>query len=177
MFVQSFVRFLEVPQKDKSEKGNIDKAEVLEVLSTYGMAIVVTSKTLNADMVQEVKKSYCAPIEPDKCIKYIAVSGSETMNMNDLKNAFGVPVDCFRAYNEGITVCVLAGLSFPIGRMNQIYESTQKYKETILNNIDVAKQGTLKQDVDFLSANVGKERAIEKEKKSRRDVMMKYLQG
>lgn len=174
IFVQSFVRFLEIPQKDKSEKGNIDKAEVLEVLFTYGMAVVIADKTLNVDAIEN---SCCAPVESDKCIKYIAVSGSETIDMDNTKKMFGVPVDCFRAYNEGITVCVLAGLSFPFSRMNQIYENTQKYKETILHNMDITKQGLLREDVDFLSKDTGEVRATKKEKKSRRDVMMKYLQG
>ena len=43
-FVDDFCSFLEVPEKHKSVKGNIDKAEIMETLSAHGMALVTSRK-------------------------------------------------------------------------------------------------------------------------------------
>ena len=44
VFVDSLAAFLEIPEKHKSIKGNIDKAEIMETLKAHGVSVVVCSK-------------------------------------------------------------------------------------------------------------------------------------
>lgn len=43
-FVDAFTAFLEIPEKHKSVKGNIDKAEIMETLKAHGMAVLARDK-------------------------------------------------------------------------------------------------------------------------------------
>ena len=47
-FVDSFSAFLEIPEKHKSVKGNIDKAEIMETLKAHAFPLLFAAKARKA---------------------------------------------------------------------------------------------------------------------------------
>lgn len=174
-FVNAFDSFVEIPQKYKSENGNIDKAEVFESLNSHGMAIVVRSaKNDMAELVAQIDSGVFAIPEHDKAVKYISCACSAGIkDFSDIKKAAGNPFDEFRAYSDDEAVLLLSGLSFPLTRINTIHELIIANKESIINSTSI-KNVQLKNDFDFLSKKVNVPQA-KSQPKSRREILAKYL--
>lgn len=177
MFADSFAAFLEIPEKHKSVKGNIDKAEIMETLKAHGMAVVVRSKDKeSADIIQAVKDSALVPLETDRAVKYITASLAGNVQMADLEKAFGTPIDNFQTFNDEGTICCISGLSYPQTRLNVIYNKVSENKDLIKNNLAATQETGLKDGVNFLEEIEPKKKKAEgKKPQSRRDIMSKYL--
>jgi len=176
-FVDSFADFLMIPEKHKSVKGNIDKAEIMETLRAHGMSVIAQSKSgESADIIKAVKEGALAPLEPDRAVKYIAASLAGNARMIDLERAFGTPIDNFQTFNEEETICCMSGLTYPQTRLEAVYNKVAENEELIRQNLAATQETGLKHDVNFLTAlEPAKGKNVEKKPQSRRDIMSKYL--
>ena len=177
MFVDIFTDFLMIPDKHKSIKGNIDKAEIMETLKAHGMSVVARGKGGDsADIIRAVKEGGFAPLEPDRAVKYITASLSGDARMTDLEKAFGTPIDNFQTFNGEETICCLSGLTYPQTRLEAVYLKVSENEGLIRQNLAATRENSLKRGVNFLAElEVVKEKAAEKKPQSRRDIMSKYL--
>ena len=177
IFVDSLAAFLEIPEKHKSVKGNIDKAEIMETLNSHGMALVARCKGQDsADVIQAIKDSASAPMEPDRAVKYITASLAGNVRMADLEKAFGTPIDTFQTFNDTETICCISGLTYPLSRLETIYEKVDVNKELIKKNLAATRETGLKKGVNFLDdMEPPKKKTAEKKPQSKRDIMSKYL--
>lgn len=179
VFVDAFCSFVEIPEKFKNEKGNIDKAEIKETLKAHGMSLVLRQKAAgSAQVIEAIKDNVCAPIEPDRAVKYITAALSGKVTMDDLLKAVGTPIDTFQTFGEKETIFCISGLSYPQSRLESIYKRVEDNKETIVKNLSAAKEISLKTGVNFLEGmdkKPTKQPETQKRPKSKRDIMSKYL--
>ena len=177
VFVNAFTTFLDIPEKHKSEKGNIDKAEIKEALKSHGMAIVTETKEKDISaLIKSFGENIFAPMEADRTIQYISLSSAEDISQVELEKVVGVPVDLFQTYNDDMTICMLSGLSYPKARLDAVLEKINANKETIVKNLTSTKEAALKGDVNFLAALSSKPAApAEQKHKTKRDITNKYL--
>lgn len=177
IFADSFAAFLEIPEKHKSIKGNIDKAEIMETLKAHGVSIVVRSKGKeSADVIQAVKESALAPLEPDRVVKYITASLAGNTQMADLEKAFGMPLDNFQTFNDDETICCISGLTYPKMRLDAVYSKVAETKEQIRKSLAATRETELKGDLNFLDdMELTGKKAETKKPQSKRDIMSKYL--
>lgn len=176
-FVNSFDRFVTIPNRDKSTKGIIDKAEVIETLKAHGMAYVIESDSSSASIIDKIKSNIFVPLDGDQVVKYITVSISGETKLADIQKAIGTPLDTFVTYNDTSTVCCISGLSYPQQRLDSVYKIVDESKETIVKNLKSTLKTSMKDDINFLSemANEKKQANPEHKPKSKRDIMSKYL--
>lgn len=176
VFVDSLSAFLNIPEKHKSVKGNIDKAEIMETLGSHGMALVARSGGKDsADVIQAIKDSISAPMESDRAIKYITASLAGNVCMADLEKAFGTPIDTFQTFNDAETICCISGLTFPLSRLETIYNKVDENRELIKKNLAATRETALKKGVNFLDDMEPNKKAMDKKPQSKRDIMSKYL--
>lgn len=178
-FAGDFCSFLDIPEKHKDVKGNIDRAEIMEALRAHGMAVLAASpgKGGSAALLEKLKGGIHAPLEPDRVVKYIAMSGAGDTKAEDVEKAVGVPLDIFQTYNDRDSVCCITGLSYPLTRLEVIYQKVEENRETVVNSLNAAGKAKLRRDVNFLAGleNPVKRAEPEKKGKSRRDIISKYL--
>jgi cell division GTPase FtsZ len=184
IFVNMFTRYLDIPAKYKSEKGNIDKAEIEETLKSRGMTIISSLGESNgsvSSLISSFSKNIFAPIEDDRVIKYISLSGVENINIKELEKVVGTPIDTFRTYNEASTICMLAGLSYPQKRLDIIHTKVMDNKEVIKKNLSNPAQQKMKNDINFLNEfSIKPDKVIQTDTtkvNSIRDKMSKYLKN
>ena len=176
VFVDSLAAFLEIPEKHKSIKGNIDKAEIMETLKAHGVSVVIRSNGKeSADVIHAVKTSALAPLEPDRAVKYITASLAGNVRMEDLEKAFGMPLDNFQTFNDDETICCISGLTYPKTRLDVVYNKVDENKEQIKKSLAATKETELKGDINFLDDMEPKKKAEGKKPQSKRDIMSKYL--
>lgn len=177
VFVDSFLAFLDIPEKHRSVKGNIDRAEVLETLKAHGMAIVTSSPAVeSAEVIQAIRESISAAPEMDRAVKYITASMAGNVQMADLEKAIGTPIDNFQTYNEEGTICCISGLTYPQTRLDMIYNKVSENRELIKKNLSATKETGLKKGVNFLEEmDPPKKKAENRKPQSKRDIMSKYL--
>lgn len=176
-FVDSLTAFLDIPEKHKSVKGNIDKAEIMETLNAHGMAVVArNSGKESAEFIQAIKDNTSAPMEPDRAVKYITASMAGNVCMADLEKAFGTPIDTFQTFNDSENICCISGLTYPLSRLETVYKKVDENKDLIKKNLAATKETDLKNGVNFLDeVEHQKKKAPDKKPQSKRDIMNKYL--
>ena len=176
-FVDAFAAFLEIPEKHKSIKGNIDKAEIVETLKAHGTAILARDKGKDsAGIIKALKGGAFAPMEPDGVVKYIAASMAGSVCMADIEKAIGTPLDNFQTFNDAETICCISGLTYPQARLELVYGKVADNKDVIKKNLAAARESGMKKDVNFLNEMEPPAKKQETKKpQSRRDIMSKYL--
>lgn len=176
--VNAFYNFVEIPARDNDERGNIDRAEIEETLKAKGMLIVTklpAKESSTAAVLDSFKNSIYAPIEPDRVIKYIAITVAGDVDVDAMSKEIGIPVDVFQTYNDNCTVCCLSGLNYPKSRLEAVYRRATEHQEQILKNLQATSENDMKKGVNFLST-AGKQSVEQpKSKPSRRDLMKKYM--
>ena len=178
--VEVFQDFIEIPEKHKSIKGNIDKAEMEETMKTHGMAIMVKAKEAGSvGLIKALHETSLAPIESDGTVKYIALSSKGEIEVADIEKMVGIPLDTFQTYNEEATVCMISGLSYPKTRLNAIYQRIKDNQDMIIKNLKATSEMKLNADVNFLTglAAYSPKQPKEDKPKSKRDIMSKYFKG
>ncbi len=176
-FVDDFSAFLEIPEKHKSVKGNIDKAEIMETLKAHGMAILARDNSKeSAGIIQALKSGIYAPADPDGAVKYITASMAGNVCMADIEKAIGTPIDNFQTFNAEETICCISGLTYPQARLDLVYAKVADNKDVIKKNLAAARESGMKKDVNFLNEMEPQTKKQETKKpQSRRDIMSKYL--
>lgn len=176
--VNAFDNLVEIPSRDKDERGNIDRAEIKETLAAKGMLIVtkLTAKeSSTAAVLESFKNNMFAPMESDRVIKYITLTGREDVDLNAIEKEVGIPVDVFRTYNDNCTICCLSGLNYPKTRLDKVYQLAMAHQEQIIKNLNATSSSDLHKGVNFLAAVKKPAAEQPKAKTSRRDLMRKYM--
>lgn len=177
IFVRLLDDFISIPEKKTSTLGNIDRAEIKEVLSTKGAAVISrTSKqdTTTARVIENLRKGIFAEMDEVKAVKYMAVlaAGSQAaINLQALQAEFGTAYDIFQGFEAEQTICCLSGLRFPFSRMEKIKKKAIESQEDIVNSFHVVNVNPMSEGLDLFA----KVKKPEKKKGSSRDLLQKFL--
>lgn len=179
IFVDAFTALLEIPDKHKSERGNIDKAEIKEALFSHGTSIITTTREKDTSaLIKTFTENIFAPMEADRVIKYITLSSVDDISNIDLEKSVGITVDTFQTYNDDMTICMLSGLSFPKTRLDAALQKIEANKEIIVKNLAATNESSMKGNVNFLSEICKNPSAPADQKhKTKRDITNKYLRS
>lgn len=159
-----------------SALGNIDDAEVEQMLCSRGVSIISKlgkDKSDIKNLISTFRNNIYAPLEEDKVIKYIGLVNHGTENgirIGDIYEEVGIPLDTYIQYEAKYTLCVLAGLSLPYKKMAEIKEIIDSNKDTIKRNLTAQNSSRLSKSVGFLDDIVQEKKTMEK-KKSDRDLL------
>jgi hypothetical protein len=173
VFVELFKRMLKMITYI-DERGNIDKAELKEMLRTKGVnAIGNVSKnnTNTSTVLLSLKETIFAPFT-DKVIKYIGFVGPETIDIDDIGKEVGTNyVDVFRGYTDKEATCLLCGMKFPEKRIEAIKKRIDSSKEQVIEDLKSVEVNNFKGDVNFLNGFKSKKVV---EKATEKDIFAKY---
>lgn len=175
-FVEAFDMMLDMPSH-RDIRGNIDKAELKEIIETRGMLTITSveqKESTIASLIATLKNNIYAPIENDKVITYIGLLADSQLDLVDFKKEVGNYLDAFQGYtDEAPTVCVLAGLSLPFTRLEEIKTKVMEVQETVKRNIQATKENKLKDDINFLDEIKGMDKVPVKSSTAK-DIFAKY---
>lgn len=163
--------------RSSSVLGNVDNAEIEELISTPGMAIISKlgkDKSDTQQLISTFHNNVYAPLEDDKVIKYIGLINAGLGKEIQIENVYeeiGVPLDCFTGYESDSTVCMLAGLSLPYGKMAEIKEKIDANKDTVKRNLIAQKQNRLSDGIGFFDDVIPSVKGTPKKKESNRDLL------
>ena len=119
--------------KNSSVYGVIDPAERKQILSCSGVATITKlskTKSTASDVIQGLNENIYAPIEA-QIARYFALSTSNrSLHIQDVIKAYRGVYDVFTGISEATTIAVLAGLQFPIKRIEKF---KNKFEETVQN--------------------------------------------
>ena len=175
-FVGLFDSFIGMPTHH-STKGNIDTAEIKELLSTRGASIITKmSKTTSetSRLISSFSQNIFAPMQADKVIAYIGLSAASQIDLNAVTKETGTCLDIFQGVNADNTICVLAGLTYPYAELEQMKEKVEEGKETVTKNLLTTGETKLSDGINFLNG-VKKKMAATNTKDDVSDVFSKYL--
>ena len=159
-----------------SALGNIDDAEVEQMLCSRGVSIISKlgkDKSDIQNLISTFHNNVYAPLEDDKVIKYIGLANSGTghsIRMEDVYEEVGIPLDTYIQYEAKYKLCVLSGLSLPYKKMAEIKEIIDSNKDTIKRNLTAQNTNRLSKSVGFFDDIVPEKKSTEK-KKSDRDLL------
>lgn len=179
-FAEHFESLISIPEQCKNVKGNLDRAELKEILCTKGAAAVCKvkrDKFKGEEKIIHVLRNHgLYAMSDDRVIKYVGVSSPDPLNMDAIRKEFGSYLDYFQAYNDEHVLCILSGLSFPFQKVLKMRERIEQEKEGILSNMQAVHNNPLKDDINFLAAGKAASKAVpEKKKRSCRDMLAKYM--
>jgi Cell division GTPase len=151
--------------------GNVDRAEVNELLATKGMAIISKlgkDKSDTEQLISTFKNNVYAPLEEDRVIKYVGLINSGSgIRIEDVYKEVGTPFDKYEGYEAPSTICMLAGLSLPYTKLAEIKEIIDGNKETIKRNLTSPEQSKLTGGIGFFDDVVPDKPKPEKKKSNR----------
>lgn len=157
-----------------STLGNVDDAEIGQLLSTPGVAIISKLGRDKSDMqnlLSTFHNNVYAPLEEDKVIKYIGLinaGAGKGIRIEDIYAEIGTPLDAYVGYEGDATICMLAGLSLPYTKMDEIKEKIEANKDTIKRNITAQNTSRLSHNLGFFDEDLEKPK---EKKKSNRDML------
>ena len=160
-----------------STLGNLDNAEVEELISTPGMAIISKlgkNKSDTRQLISTFTNNIYAPMEDDKVIKYIGLINSgngRDIRIEDIYSEVGTPLDTFTGYEANFTICMLAGLSLCYTKMGEIKEIIDSNKDTIKRNLTAQNKGKLSDSIGFFDDFTQIEQPKQEKKRSNRDLL------
>ena len=176
--VKAFYNFINIPNRHKDERGNIDRAEVEETLKAKGMLLVTevpAKDSTTAAVLESFRNSAFASMESDRVIKYMAISIAGTVDVDAMHKEIGIPVDIFTTYNDKSTICCLSGLNYPKKRLDIVYQRAVEHQDLILKNLHATSENGMKKGVNFLAMADRQTAEQATGKPSRRDLMKKYM--
>ncbi len=129
-FVDLFDEILRIPERHKSQRGNVDPADLEEAITTVG--ITVLSKMAKdvfsiSGLVNELRSGKFFAQGEDCCGKYWVSSTIEEVDGLALEKEIGVPITHFKTYNDNTNLFVLSGLNFPAERISLIADRAEEY--------------------------------------------------
>lgn len=137
-----------------SSKGNVDISERMKLIKQRGM--MVLSVVCNGKVGKPVEylealltKNVFAPIESDGIVEYIAIINSleETVQVDRIKKAVGIPVNVFIGYGAKKTITIVSGLSLPFTYLSEIREYAEgQFEERMQSR---SKMGGMLKELNF----------------------------
>jgi len=158
--------------------GCLDRSEIDKLLSTSGMAVISKLGKDNMDKFVSALTSanIYAPIEPNKVIRYVGIMSCNThVELDQLYSVVGTPIDCYIGTSAPSNVCMLAGLTLPKARLNEIKSMAQTNAEIIQKGIKAASDGLFDDSIDFLGAFDTDTKPKKEEKVSSLDILSEFL--
>lgn len=158
--------------------GCLDRGEVDQLLNTPGMAVIAKLNKDNGDklLTALTESNIYAPIETNKVIRYIGfMSSDKSVQLDELYSRIGTPIDTYIGTDAPANVCMLAGLTFPKTRLNEIKSMAQINVEVIKRNMDSEKDGLFEDSLDFLGVFDTESKPEEEEKVSSLDILSEFL--
>jgi len=155
MFVSQFSAFIGLSEHTHV-RGNIDQAEIKEMLSTRGATVITKmnkpekSADSTANLINSFKSGIFAPIESDRVVQYIGLSYSVPIEMEALCKEMGDPYDIYQGQNDTTTICILCGLSYPYTAIEKMKEKVQASQIRVVKNIEATQTARLQDDISFL---------------------------
>ena len=176
-FVDLFDSFITIPEH-RDAGGNIDAAEMKELLSTRGAAIlskIPKSTSSTPSLIESINKNIFAPLEGDNVIKYIGISTSAQIDVADVMREIGTCLDVFQGTNPNDTVAIFCGLTYPYAVLETFRKEIEDNREVITKSLTTTSEIKLSSGVNFLSnvKNVGV--TPQKEKTEVSDVFAKFM--
>ncbi len=157
--------------------GNVDNAEIEEMISTPGMAIISKlgkDKSDTQQLISTFRNNIYAPLEDDKVLKYIGLinaGNGKDIRVEDIYSETGTPLDTFTGYEADATICILVGLSLPYAKMAEIKEIIDSNKDTIKRNLTAQSQGRLSEGLGFFDDIMPTNKPKTEKKTSNRDLL------
>ena len=175
-FVTLFSSLIEIPHH-RNFKGNIDIAEIKELLSTRGAAIISKMSKHTSDtprLIKSFKENIFAPLETDRVIKYIGLSACAQIDMDAVMLETGVCLDVFQGFNSENTICMLCGLTFPYTALERIRSKIDGSKEAVTKSLAATRETKLSDGINFLNEPQTSSSKSKKPKADISDVFSKY---
>lgn len=162
-----------------SNYGCLDRSEIDNLLATQGMAILCKLGKDKSDQILPslTTNNIYAPIEANNVIRYMGVMSCNTnVELDEIYSQVGMPIDTYIGTNSPSNVYMLAGLTLPKTRLNEIKTMAQTNAEIIKKGFDSAKESLFDDDMDFLETFEMEARKPEKEEKvSSLDILSEFL--
>lgn len=157
--------------------GNVDNAEIEEMISTPGMAIISKlgkDKSDTQQLISTFHNNIYAPLEDDKVIKYIGLinaGNGKDIQIEDIYCEIGMPLDTFIGFEADATICILTGLSLPYAKMAEIKGIIDSNKDTIKRNLTAQSKGKLSEGLGFFDDILPESKPKAEKKTSNRDLL------
>lgn len=164
--------------KNGGDYGCLDRSEIDKLLSTPGMAILskLGKDKFDKLLASLVVNNIYAPIEPNKVIRYIGIMNcSSHVDLSEIYSEIGTPIDSYIGTNAPSNVCMLAGLTLPKTRLNEIKSMAQTSAEIIKKGMNAANDSLFDDDTDFLGAFDVDIKSKKEEKESSLDILNEFL--
>lgn len=158
--------------------GCLDRSEIDNLLSTPGMAVLSKLGKDNSDKLLSslVNNNIYAPIENNKVIRYMGVmSCNSHVELSEIYSEIGTPIDTYVGTNAPSNVCMLAGLTLPKKRLNEIKSMAKTNAEIIKKGMEAASDNLFDDDMDFLGAFETNSKPVKEEKVSSLDILSEFL--
>lgn len=158
--------------------GCLDRSEIDNLLSTPGMAVMSKLGKDNSDklLASLVSTNIYAPIEKNKVIRYMGVmSCNSHIELEEIYSEVGTPIDSYIGTNAPAYVCILAGLTLPKTRLNEIKTMAQTSAEIIKKGMEAASDSLFDDDMDFLGTFDTSSKPKKEEKVSSLDILSEFL--
>ena len=130
-FVNDFDAFLNL--KNSSVYGNIDMAERKQILSCPGISVigrVSKAKSTASEIMHSLHNGIYAKIE-SKIAYYLGVSTSNrSLDISSMAKEFVGIYDVFSGISDSTTIAIVAGLQWPMKRIERF---KNKFEETVQN--------------------------------------------
>ena len=152
-FVDLLNAFIGIP-KHRHVRGNIDVAEVKELLSTRGAAIIskMGKNTSNTPrLIKSFKEGIFAPPEADRVIKYIGLSSSTQIDLEAVMLETGTCLDIFQGNNPDNTICIFCGLTLPYTALAEMRKKVEDDREAVTKSLAATKETKLSDGINFLA--------------------------
>lgn len=125
--------------KNSSVYGVIDPAERKQMLSCSGIANIAKlskAKSTALDVIQCLNENIYAPVEAQNA-RYFALSTSnKSLDVQDVLRAYKGIYDVFTGISEASTIAVLAGLQWPMKRIENFKNKLEEMVQNINNTIN-----------------------------------------
>ena len=176
-FVDLFNSFINIPSQ-QNYKGNIDIAEIKEMLSTRGAAIISKMTKATSDtsrLIQSFSQNMFAPMQTDEVITYIGLSSATHLDVSAITKEVGTCLDIFQGVNTENTICGLFGLTYPYSELEQMKTIVDKNKAAITKSLAATSEKKLVDGINFLNDIKKHESSFNNTEEDDEDVFAKYL--
>ena len=119
--------------KNSSVYGVIDPAERKQILSCSGVSTIAKlskAKSTASDVIQGLSENIYAPVEAQNAHYFALSTSNRSLDVQDVLRPYRGVYDVFTGISESSTIAVLAGLQFP---MKRIEKFRIKFEETVQN--------------------------------------------
>ena len=158
--------------------GCLDRSEIDNLLSVSGMALLSKLGKDNSDklLASLIGNNIYAPMESNKVIRYMGImSCNFHVELDEIYSQVGMPIDTYIGTNAPSNVCMLAGLTLPRTRLNEIKSMAQTNAEIIKKGMESAKDSLFDDDMDFLGTFDTSSKPKKEEKVSSLDILSEFL--